>query len=36
MDFFRPLSEYTGFGVFSMNKAGGRRKMFIIGENAAN
>jgi hypothetical protein len=30
-----PLSKYTGSGVFSMNKTQSRRKIFIIGENAA-
>ncbi len=24
-----PLSKYRGFGVYSMNKTGGRRKTFI-------
>jgi hypothetical protein len=25
-----PLSKYRGFGMYSMNKTGGRRKMFIL------
>ncbi len=30
-----PLSKYRGFSVYSMNKLGGRRKMFITKANSA-
>jgi hypothetical protein len=30
------LSIYRGFGVYSMNKTGGRRTMFIIRANATS
>jgi hypothetical protein len=32
----RPLSQYRGFNVYSMNKTGGRRKMFITRVTAAS
>jgi hypothetical protein len=31
-----PLSKNTGFDAYSMNKTGGRRKMFITRANAAS
>jgi hypothetical protein len=31
-----PLSKYRGFSVYSMNKTGRRRKMFITRANAAS
>ncbi len=31
-----PLSKYRGFRVYSMNKTGGRRKMFITTVHSAN
>jgi hypothetical protein len=31
-----PLSKYRGFGVYSMDKTGGRWKMFITRTNAAS
>jgi hypothetical protein len=32
---YSPLSKYRGFGVYSMNKTGSRREIFITMESAA-